>query len=294
MLKNLHHAIRTRPRLGRVALCAIPDIPWRVNVRGIGPMNIRLRRNRSYWLRDPLSHESFMLGAMQRLIDPNDIVFDAGANIGLYVRFMLQKFGAGRVIAFEPAAQNQALLHENIRLGNCQNCVQVVAKALADYDGMDEFQTDDISTAGGTLNVVTQGGPSQARRQYGLSPVTETVTVASLDTMVESGTLPAPNVIKVDVEGAEERLLRGAARTLKNHSPRLAIELHGIEESRAVVCFLLNVGYSLFGFLNTEKGIIYKEIVASDVDEITDPYSLHYCVAGRDRDVLRTPISLQL
>jgi FkbM family methyltransferase len=294
ILNRLHHAIRNQPTLGRMVLYAIPDVRWSVNVRGIGLMKIHLRRNRSYWLRDPLYHESFMLGAMQRLIRPNDVVFDVGANIGLYVRFMVQQFGAGKVIAFEPMSQNQALLLQNTRLGNCQDRVTVVAAALADYDGTDEFQTDDISSASGTLNVVSQGGPSQARRQYGLPPISETVTVARLDTMVEGGTVPAPSVIKVDVEGAEERLLRGAVQTLEKHSPRLAIELHGTEEARKVVRFLLDIGYSLFGFINTGEGRIYREIVMSDIDELTSPYSLHHCIAGRDREVLRTAVNLQL
>ena len=85
---------------------------------------------------------------------------------------------------------------------------------MADYDGTEEFQIDDISSASGTLNVVTPGGSSEARRQYGLPPITETVTVARLDTMVEGGFLNTPNVIKVDVEGTEESVLRGAAREL--------------------------------------------------------------------------------
>jgi FkbM family methyltransferase len=294
ILKGLQHFVRTHPTLGRIALYAIPDVRWSVNVRGIGLMSIQLRRNRSYWLRDPLSRESFMLGAMQRLIRPHHVVFDVGANIGLYVRFMVQQFGAARVIAFEPMIQNHALLYQNIGLGNCQDRVQIVAIALADYDGTDEFQTDDISSASGTLNVVTQGGPCQARRQYGLPPLTEIVTVARLDIMVENGTVPVPNVIKVDVEGAEERLLRGAVRTLEKHSPGLAIELHGAEESRKVVRFLLDIGYSPFGFLNTDRGRIYKEIVMSDIDEFTRPYSLRYCIAGRDREMLRTAVNLQL
>jgi hypothetical protein len=74
----------------------------------------------------------------------------------------------------------------------------------------------------------------------------------------------------------------------------LAIELHGTEESRKVVRFLLDIGYSPFGFLNTDKGRIYKEIVMSDIDELTSPYSLHYCIAGRGREVLRTAVNLQL
>jgi hypothetical protein len=63
-LQKLHHAIRTNPRLGRMAIRAIPDIPLGVNVRHIGPMKINLRTNRSYWLRDPVEGEKFILGAM--------------------------------------------------------------------------------------------------------------------------------------------------------------------------------------------------------------------------------------
>jgi len=75
-------------------LRAIPDIRWRVNVAEVGPMVISLRRNRSYWLRPALAHETFMLDAMRRIVRPGDVVYDAGANIGLYVRIPLQMFSA--------------------------------------------------------------------------------------------------------------------------------------------------------------------------------------------------------
>jgi FkbM family methyltransferase len=293
-VKAIHDVIRTNQTLGRLALAAIPDVGWRINVRNVGPMHIRLRRNRSYWLRDPLVNEAFMVTAMRRLTHPGDIVFDVGANIGLFVRLSIQQFCAGRVIAFEPASQNQVLLYQNIHLGNCEDRVQVVRMALADYDGSDEFQIDDVSTATGTLNVVTRGKPSQARQQYGFPPATETVTVARLDTLMECGALPVPQVIKVDIEGAEERLLRGAARTLERHKPRLVIELHGDEVSRAVVRFLSQLGYSIFGFLGTDKGMIYKEILASDIDNIIGPSSLYNCIADHDRNLMIAPINLQL
>jgi hypothetical protein len=74
----------------------------------------------------------------------------------------------------------------------------------------------------------------------------------------------------------------------------LAIEFHGAKEARAVVQFLLQVGYSIFGYLNTDKGNFYKEIITADIDNITGPYSLHHCIAGRDRKVLQAPIHLQL
>jgi FkbM family methyltransferase len=289
MLKAIHHKVRTTPALGRIAIRAIPNICTRVTVAGIGSMSINLRRNRNYWIRDPLIHELFMLGALQRLVKPGDVVFDAGANIGLYCRFLVQRFGAAKVIAFEPMEENHVLLRRNISLGNCQDRIEVIRVALADYDGYDQFQTDDMSSASGTLNVITGGEACQGRQQYGLPPLTETVSVRRLDSLVEDGRVPIPQVIKMDVEGAEERLLRGGIRILRNYGPALAIELHGIDPARAVLEFLWSIRYHCFGFLQTEDGCQYKEITQSDSESITDQYSLHFCIAGPDVGILSAP-----
>jgi FkbM family methyltransferase len=288
LLGKLQHAVRTRPALTRMALRAIPDINWNIKVRDIGPMNISIRKNRSYWLRDPVESEYFVLGSLQRLVRPGDTVFDAGANIGLHVRFLVQIFGANKVVAFEPMSQNLAVLRKNIRLGYCEKHVQLVQAALADFDGEDEFQIDNVSSASGTLNVITHGEPCYARKYYGFGPLTERVTVARIDTLVDRGEVPIPTLIKVDVEGAEARLLRGAARTLVTHAPNLVIELHGPEVARAVVRFLLEIGYHVFGHLNLNGSQSYKEIKAADIGAITGLYSLQRCVAGRNRELIET------
>jgi FkbM family methyltransferase len=290
VLGKLHHAIRTHPALGRMALRAIPNVHWNIKVREIGPMNINVRRHRSYWLRDAVESEKFILGAMRRFVRPGDVVFDAGANIGLHVRFSVQVFRAGKVVAFEPARQNIILLSKNIGLGSCGNYVQVVPVALADFDGEDEFQIDDVSSASGSLNTVTQGEPCQARKQYGLAPLTETVKVARVDTLVRHGDVPAPGVIKIDVEGGEARLLQGATETLIEHAPNLIIELHGAEVARKVVQLLLEVGYHVFGYLDVGGRSRYQEIDAADIGSITGPYSLQRCIAGRNRGELETHV----
>jgi FkbM family methyltransferase len=285
--------MREYPALGRIALYAIPNISVNIGVSDIGPLSIRLRSNRSYWLRDPLLHERFMLGAMQRLIQPGDIVFDVGANIGLYVRFIVQKLRAEQVIAFEPSSENCKNLRRNIRLGRCEDRTTILSMALADFDDASEFQTDNISTATGTLSVVTGGAPSEARRQYGLSAAVEMVKVARLDSLLETGAVPVPAVIKVDIEGAEERFLRGAADTLREYRPHLAIELHGADVSRRVVTFLLDLGYFVFGFLNNNGGKVYKELGIADLAKINSAYALHHCVASSDRELLRAPIQFE-
>jgi FkbM family methyltransferase len=137
------------------------------------------------------------------------------------------------VVAFEPMSQNVRLLKRNVRLGHSEKHVQLVQAALADFDGEDQFQVDNVSTASGSLNVITHGEPSEARKQYGFGPLTETVTVARVDTLVDRGQVPVPTLIKVDVEGAEARLLRGATGTLVKYAPNLVMELHGPEVARA-------------------------------------------------------------
>jgi hypothetical protein len=147
-----------------------------------------------------------------------------------------------------------------------------------------------VSSASGALNVVTGGDASQGRKQYGLPPKTESVVVARLDTLVGNGSIPVPHVIKIDVEGAELRLLKGAVKTLQRHSPHLVIENHGAETARGVVRFLLDAGYHVFGYLAEGDSRIYREVLAPDVDAISSPYSLHFCAASRDRELLRPTI----
>jgi FkbM family methyltransferase len=292
---HLNRLIRTNPRLGRLAIKSIPNLRWSVDLQGIGAMTINLRRNRSYWLRDPLLHEAFMLNALGRLIRPGDTVHDAGANIGLYVRFMLQCFAAGRVVAYEPMSLNQTYLKRNIRRGGCEGLVQLVRAALTDYDGTAEFQVDDLSSASGTLDDVAGGAACQGRRQYGFPPLTESVAVSRLDTLVEQAVVPPPDLIKIDVEGAEVRLLHGAAQTLKRHAPKLVIELHGADAARGVVQTLLELDYAVFGYLGGGGGSpVYREITSSEVGAIVDQYSLHHCVAAPDRELLTAPIPLAL
>jgi hypothetical protein len=114
-----------------------------------------------------------MLGALQHLSNQATLYLMPEQTLWLYCRFLTQRFDAARVIAFEPMEQNQSLLRRNVSLGNCQHRVDVLRVALADYDGYDQFQTDGMSSASGTLNVVAAGAACQGRRQYGLPPLTD-------------------------------------------------------------------------------------------------------------------------
>jgi len=188
-----------------------------------------------YWLRPPLAGEGFMLGCMQRLLREGDVVYDIGANIGLYSRFSAQYFKASRVYAFEPVESNRALLAENLKIGGCSARVTIVPFAVGNQDGTSDFQIDDLTSNSGTLDAVTQGSPSQSHAQYGLPAATIPVTVVRLDTIVHAEGFAKPDLIKLDVEGAEALALEGARAMLSDLRPHLLIELHGVRPARDVL-----------------------------------------------------------
>ena len=289
-LQKASEWLRHQPTLGRWALKCVPDVRVKILIEPIGGFNIRLRRNRSFWLRHPLTHELFPLGALQRLVKPDSVVYDVGANIGLYARFMLQQFGARCVVCFEPMTENRAMLEDNIRAGDCARQVQIMPWALCDKEGEEDLQVDDMMSGSATLDRVTGGNAANGRKQYGMEALTEKVSVARLDQLVASHHLPPPNVIKVDIEGAEGLMLEGARETLRQHQPDLLIELHGASVAGSVFSTLTSLGYSCFGELNVDGRHQYTRVTQRMIDGLTDYYDLHFIVASTNPAKLEQPI----
>ena len=286
-----YNYLRTHPALGRAALYCIPDIVHQIQIDPIGPFAIRLRRHRSFWLRNPFDLETFMLGALARLIRPGNVVYDIGANVGLYARFIAQH-GAGRVVAFEPMTENLDLLRRNVALSERAAHIEVIAAALGDRDGVEELQLDTIMSATAVLSSVSSGRASAGHEQYGLPARTEQVRVARLDTLVGEGLTP-PDVMKIDVEGAEELVLRGGSTTLRSR-PRLVIELHGVDVGRRVVHLLRETGYFVAGVVRSVGDYegTYREVTEADADRLVDFYDLQHVVASPDKADVESDIRL--
>lgn len=279
--------LRARPALGRVALQCVPDVRVKINIDTIGPFYIRLRRNRSFWLRDPLTHERMVFGALQRLVRPGDVVYDVGANVGLYARFLVSAFGASRVLAFEPMRNNVELLRKNIAVDPASAArVTIVEVALGDSDGEELLQVDDLMSASAALDRVTVGRPSQGREQFGLPPLTEQVVVRRLDTLRIESQLPPPDVIKVDIEGAEQLFLSGATETLAKYRPRLVMEMHEPNTTRQVLKTLERLGYFTYGFGSDGTRSVWRPMRASDLSETAGVHDLHHVFAAVEPDVL--------
>jgi len=265
-----------------------------MSISQLGKFEIRLRRNRKYWLRPPLRDEEFPLGALERMVHPGAVVYDLGANIGLYSRFLVQKFKASKVYAFEPMSENRPQLMRNLEIGGCASQVVVMPFAVGDEDGAVDFQVDDLTSNSGTLNAVTHGEACQSRHQYGLPPISETVQVTRLDTVIATQNLLLPDVIKIDVEGAEAMALRGGRRLLLEHRPGLVVELHGSEAAVEVLQVLWDCNYYCFGYLRAgeREERVYKKITASDLPIIArDDYALCFLAASAREEELTVHIS---
>lgn len=274
--------IRQRPALSRRVLRLVPDLPISVRVGPLGSFRIGLRTQRSLWLRDPWAFERAPMLALRTLIDPGDVVYDVGANIGLYARYLVRELHARLVIAFEPWVRNRRLFLDNARRGGIESRVRLLPYAVADFDHQAAFQVDDMQSTSGTLDAVQRGQASTGRSSVGLPPLLTRVDCRSLDSLLADG-LEIPRVLKLDIEGAEDLALKGARRLLADHRPHLLIELHGADVARRVLAATLEHGYSCRGFgAPSIHSTGYGAFDGSHLASIRGQYDLHFLVASRD------------
>jgi FkbM family methyltransferase len=172
----------------------------------------------------------------KKLIEPGDVAIDIGANWGLHTLYLSRLVGPdGLVIALEPFAPAFAELEWHIRANNCRN-VKSIQNAISDAGGKALFAAGE-SASTGSLVVCD---PSSSRQKDKI-----TVTVRQLDSVVEEFGFKKLKLVKIDVEGAESRVLSGSKRTMELHRPYFVIDLHTPEQDVAVAHLLTAVGYRL-------------------------------------------------
>ncbi|HUA74451.1 MAG TPA: FkbM family methyltransferase [Solirubrobacteraceae bacterium] len=153
-------------------------------------------------------------------VPPGGVVWDVGANIGFYSLIAARLVGeGGKVIAFEPLPDNQRAVLRNVELNGLGN-VELVALALSDSEGEAELEIHDSPT---WAKLDTSGDTAFKRDTAASGSVR--VEVSTLDAQLAR--LPAPQLVKMDIEGAEVAALRGASKLLGECRPALICELHG-------------------------------------------------------------------
>ncbi len=164
----------------------------------------------------------------QPLIKPGMVFYDVGAHVG-YVSFVAAEWvGAeGHVVAFEPLPLNIGFLKKHIEINRASN-IELHTVAVSDRCGEQRFEV-----AGGTGRGHIAAGGGVA------------ITTVSLDQLYADGRIPAPDVIKMDVEGAELLALTGASTIIRKYMPTILLSTHGEEMKSRCEALLADFGYEI-------------------------------------------------
>lgn len=145
---------------------------------------------------------------------PADAAYlDVGANIGMYAIYV-GVVRQARVFAFEPEAQNYALLQRNILANRLGNRAIGWCAALSDAEGFDRIHLGELMVGGSSHSYGEDVDSFLLERKQ--STFAQGSYATTIDRLVQSGALPVPNFIKVDVDGFEHKVIKGAATTLDN------------------------------------------------------------------------------
>jgi FkbM family methyltransferase len=195
-------------------------------------MLVDLSCEKYYWLG---THEPRVQDWLAGNVSEGDVVYDIGAHVGFFTLLCSALAGpTGSVRAFEPRPENIDRLGVNLRANETRN-VRVVEAAVSDSEGEAAFIADDCTLEG-------RLGDSGDSRSVRVATITVDACVA--------GGMPAPDLLKIDVEGAEGAVMRGAAGTIAKHGPTLLIEVHSAVAGVEVVAALPRA----YDFVSVETG----------------------------------------
>jgi FkbM family methyltransferase len=168
--------------------------------------------------------------ALQHNVKAGWVCYDIGAYKGYYAGVMALK-GASQVYIFEPMPANAAMINELISL-NKNLPLHIKQMAVSDTVGKASFKLMPEETMGKLNSSSFQEGEIEMEQL--------TVDCITLDELIKNGT-PEPDFIKIDVEGAEEFVLKGAIDLLKRKKPFLMIEVHSPEIGKRCLEILDNI-----------------------------------------------------
>jgi FkbM family methyltransferase len=218
--------------LGKILRLPLSLIPPRAEVRILrGPLRgkkwIKGAGPNAYWIG---TYEVARLRALANAVSLGTVVYDVGANVGIYSLLASLRAGpSGKVYAFEPLERNLVYLRRHLALNNVENCV-ILETAVSNREGTRPFSAASWSSSMAHLS--TDGE--------------KLVPSTTLDTCIygDRGLRP-PDIIKIDVEGAEIEVLEGASRVLTEFHPAIFLEIHGTQLHAECSASLLAKGYRI-------------------------------------------------
>ncbi|MDS0295241.1 FkbM family methyltransferase [Halogeometricum luteum] len=151
--------------------------------------------------------EGAVISALLSELDGDEVVWDVGANVGMYACFVLRKLTGGAVVCFEPEPSNEARLRTNLAANGPERRWRTSTLALSDRSGPGRLASERREVGAGHHYLTDGEGESETEGQ-----------VLRVDCRrgdeLAGGAFPSPDVVKIDVQGAELNVLRGMGDAL--------------------------------------------------------------------------------
>ncbi len=223
---------------------------WLYQHFSIPDVEVETTLDRSLWitLRLPIwvDYNIYTLGLYEaplacffiRSLRPDSVTLDIGAYIGQYTLLAAKYAPKGQVIAFEPHAESCRRLKAHVARNRLVN-VEVLSQAVGQQPGYAPFALAEQPSNSALLGSDQSGEASE-------------VEVTTVDVTIRKTGVRQVDLVKIDVEGAEGAVLRGAHEVLSTHHPLLIVEIdHQREQAfgdnpEAILRYLHDLGYACY------------------------------------------------
>ena len=192
------------------------------------------------------SYSTTQLRLLDRMLGPDFVFFDIGANEGEHTVFCAKRLSRGKVYSFEPNSKIFDRLNQNLDLNAFQSRVSSHRIGL----GRETASLPLYGSSGPESDGSKNEGLSSLHARAGVSAVLEEIRVVRLDDFVRDQKLDRLDMMKIDVEGSELAVLEGGVETIRRFRPLILIE---VSEKTSIAA-----GYSTQQLLSYLSGFGYQ------------------------------------
>lgn len=190
--------------------------------------------------------DQFLFDYIDRTDWCGKVIYDVGGHIGYHTLNFAHRVGdSGRVFAFEPHPSHLERMGMNLKRNpDLEARITLLPLAASNRHGRLKFFCTESIEGGGSSASFAEGSSTPFPKSYYADYNAIEVETAKLDDLVTSGKCPPPDLLKIDVEGAEGLVIEGALETIKKYRPRMVMEVHSLPNMLRVTTLLLPLRYT--------------------------------------------------
>lgn len=207
-------------------------------------------------------YDRFMFDEVAR--DKVYVCFDIGAHFGYNAMMFTRLFNDCKVLALEPNQFNLQQLSEHIKENDLEDRITTMQTAVSDTISVVNFIiSKDVQGSQSTGSFI-DGVETPLSADHYQSFETVQIPTTTIDALTLKTSM-IPDLIKIDVEGAEFAVLKGGKEVLKEHGPVLLIEIHNVTAMFDCVKFLKELGYSI-KMIDLENTSVSRGFIVARID----------------------------